>query len=369
MAISAGAYTSAAAWLVGRRLGELAAASASLPAVTLLKPLHGAPPGLTEALESFCRQDYAGEVQTVFGVQDPGDPAIGVVRNLRTRHPGVALDLVVDPTRHGTNRKVSNLINMAGRARHDVLVLSDADIEVTSGYLSAIASALAQPGVGVVSCLYVGKGRAGPWSRLAAMAIDYHFLPNAVMGMALGMARPCFGSTIALTAETLGRIGGFEALANHLADDFEIGRRARALGLAIAVPPMLVTHLCAEASVRELIGHELRWGRTVRQIDPAGYAGSAITYPLPLALIAGAFLGFSPIALVLIFAILGVRIAAKARIDRATGAKAGPWFLIPARDVLSFAVFLASFAVNTVGWGGERLRVRRDGVLIHTQGS
>jgi ceramide glucosyltransferase len=186
-----------------------------------------------------------------------------------------------------------------------------------------------------------------------------------VLGKTLGMAEPCFGSTIALTANTLQRIGGFRAIADHLADDYEIGRAVRALGLSIAIPPMTVSHRCLEASLGALVDHELRWGRTVRQIDPGGYAGSLITYPLPLALIAGALLGFSPPALGLIFAAFGVRIACKVYIDTATGARAGRWWLIPARDILSFGVFISSFTVNTVGWQGRRFRVGRDGVLSH----
>jgi ceramide glucosyltransferase len=190
--------------------------------------------------------------------------------------------------------------------------------------------------------------------------------PNAVLGLTLGLARPCFGSTIALRVETLAAIGGLQAFADHLADDYEIGRAVRARGLAIAVPRVMVAHRCIEASGAHLIDHELRWGRTVRQLEPAGYMGSLITHPLPLALLAGALIGAPTPALALILTALGVRIACKFAMDAATGASVGYWWLIPARDVLSFGVFVASFTVNTVGWQGGRFRVGRDGVLSHT---
>ncbi|MBA3812593.1 MAG: bacteriohopanetetrol glucosamine biosynthesis glycosyltransferase HpnI, partial [Caulobacteraceae bacterium] len=338
-------------------------APAAFPAVSLLKPLHGAPHGLAEALETFCRQDYPGQAQIVLGVAEGGDPAAVVVRDLQARHPEMDIRLVVDGRRHGANRKVSNLINLAREAQHEILILSDADIAVTPAYLSAVVAALDAPGVGAVSCLYVGRGKAGAWSRLSAMGTDYEFLPNAILGIALGLARPCFGSTIALTRETLGRIGGFEAVADYLADDYEIGRAVRRLGLCVAIPPVLVAHLCHESSAAELIEHEIRWARTVRLIDPAGHAGSLITYAFPLALLAGALTGFTPAALGLIFTILVVRIGVKFRIDAATGGGAGPWWLIPPRDVLSFCVFLASFAGRSVTWRGRRFRVSRDGVL------
>jgi ceramide glucosyltransferase len=200
------------------------------------------------------------------------------------------------------------------------------------------------------------------------MAINHGFLPNAVLALTLGLARPCFGSTIALRVETLAEIGGLHAFADHLADDYEIGRAVRARGLAVVVPRMVVSHRCIEASGADLIDHELRWGRTVRQLEPAGYFASLITYPLPLALAAGVLLApMAPaLALALILIALGVRIACKFAMDVTTGAPAGHWWLIPARDVLSFGVFVASFAVNTVGWQGGRFRVGRDGVLSHT---
>ena len=334
--------------------------------VSLIKPLHGAYPGMGQVLEGFCDQDYGAPVQIVFGVRDRSDPAVAVVEALKARRPDADIELVVDPSQHGANRKVSNLINIAARARHPILVLSDADIGVAPDYLRQVTSALAGQGVGAVSCLYVGEDDGSPWSRLGAMAINNAFLPNAVLGLTLGLARPCFGSTIALTKETLAAIGGLHAFADHLADDYEIGRAVRARGLAIAVPRMVVSHRCIEASGADLIGHELRWGRTVRQLEPAGYLGSLITHPLPLALAAGTLLGFSAAGIAVILTALGVRIACKFAMDAATGASAGRWWLIPARDVLSFGVFVASFTVNTVGWQGGRFRVGRDGVLSHT---
>jgi ceramide glucosyltransferase len=334
--------------------------------VSVIKPLHGAYPGMLEVLQGYCDQDFGAAVQIVFGVRDPADPAVAVVAALRARRPHTDIELVIDPAQHGANRKVSNLINIAARARHPILVLSDADIGVAPDYLRQVTSALAGRGVGAVSCLYVGEDDGSPWSRLGAMAINNGFLPNAVLGLTLGLARPCFGSTIALTTETLAQIGGLQAFADHLADDYEIGRAVRARGLAIAVPRMVVSHRCIEATGADLIGHELRWGRTVRQLEPAGYLGSLITHPLPLALVAGALIGAPLPALTLILTALGVRIACKFAMDAVTGSPAGHWWLIPARDVLSFGVFVASFTVNTVGWQGGRFRVGRGGVLSHT---
>ncbi len=361
------AYTMGAGLLAARFVSRRARAAVSFPPVSIVKPLHGAPDGLAEALERFCDQDYPGDVQILFGVQDAGDPAIAVVEGLKASRPDADICLVVDPRLYGVNRKASNLINIAARARHGLLILSDADIWVEADYLRRVVGALSSPGVGAVSCLYVGSAGRGLWSRLAAMAIDYHFLPGAVVGKALGLAQPCFGSTIAISTDVLAEIGGFAAFADHLADDYEIGRAVRARGYRIAIPPMIVSHYCGEESGAELFGHELRWGRTVRQIDPAGYAGSLITYPAPLAMIAAALSGLPVWSLVLVSVTVASRVLLKVCVDRATGSRAGPWWLVPLRDVLSFGVFLATFAVNTVGWQGRRFKVGPDGVLSHTR--
>ena len=359
-------YTLAAAVLAARFVSSPARVGLSHPPVTIIKPLHGASGGLLQTLQRFCDQDYPGPVQILFGVHDAADPAVKVVERLRASRPDADIELIVDARLHGANRKASNLINIAARARHGLLILSDADILVAPVYLRQVTAALAQPGVGAVSCLYVGLSTRNLWSRLSAMGIDYQFLPSAVLGKAIGMAQPCFGSTIALTSAVLAEIGGFAAFADHLADDYEIGRAVRARGYRIAMPPMTVAHVCTERSRAELIGHELRWGRTVRQIDPAGYAGSIITYPLPLALLAAACSGFTSWSWALIAMTWLARLALKLCVDGATGARAGPWWLMPVRDCLSFGLFLASFAVNTVGWQGRRFRVGPDGLLLQT---
>lgn len=365
LAIAGVVYGVIATTLTARMLSRRSPSAIAFPAVTLLKPLHGVYPGMGAVLDAFCDQDYPAAVQIVFGVHDAADPAIGVVEALMARRPQADIALVVDPALHGVNRKISNVINIATHARHGVLVLTDADILPPATWLRQVTRALDGEGVGAVTCLYVGQDDGSWWSRLGAMNISYGFLPNAVLGKTCGLAEPCFGSTIALRGETLAAMGGFQTFANHLADDFEIGRATRALGHTIAMPPVVVRHLGHEADLNTLFDHELRWGRTVRQIDPAGYAGSVITNPLPLALIASALLGFSPLGLGLIFITLGVRIGCKFAMDGATGTSAGRWWMIPARDVLSLCVFVASFAVNTVGWQGRRFRVGRDGVLSH----
>jgi ceramide glucosyltransferase len=357
-------YALFAAWAARGFVRQAARSAADYPPVTVLKPLHGIEPDLYANLAGFCAQAYPGPVQIIFGLDDPSDPAAGVVRKLVADFPDRDLRLVVDARRHGENHKVSNLINMVREARHDVLIVSDSDIVVAPDYLKHVTAALAQPGVALVTCLYRGIAAAGIWSRLSAAAIDYHFLPNVLAGLRLGLAAPCFGSTIALRAKTLAEIGGFAAVADQLADDYALGALVRATGKTVAIPNYTVGHVCSESSARDLIRHELRWARTIRSIDPAGFAGLAITYPLPLALIGLALGGLHPAGLI-VLAALACRAMLQSEIDRAFGLR-GDWFRLgPLRDLLSFAIFVASFFGRGVQWRGHRYGLRTDNKLAY----
>ena len=356
-------YTVLAAVLAGRYAPRRKHAASSPQAVTVLKPLHGAEPHLEDNLATFFAQDYPAPFQLVFGIQDKSDPASDVVARLRARYPHVEAALVVDGRRHGSNAKISNLINMQEAARHDVLILSDADIAVPSDYLGRVAAALQPKEVGVVTCLYTGWAGAGLGSRLCAMGIDYQFLPNAVVSLVLGLAEPCFGSTVAIKRAVLDEIGGLPAFANLLADDYEIGRAVRAKGYRIAVPRFAVRHACNEKNIGEWLAHELRWARTLRVVAPAGHVCSIVIHAIPLALLGVILSGFTLFAVACLVTTLAARAVLKWRVDRLYGCYGGPLWLLPVRDVLSFGVFLVSLFGGSVEWQGERLRVKQNGAL------
>jgi ceramide glucosyltransferase len=359
-------YALLAAVLAGRFMRRAPKAPIRHPAVTILKPLHQCEPDLAKNLETFFTQDYPAAVQIVFGVHDQADPAIAVVRALQAKYPQADTALVVDAALYGANAKVSNLINMLPSAKHDTLVLSDSDIAVSPRWLTQVTAALSRPGVGVVTCLYTGEpARDGHrlWSGLAAMGTSYSFLPNAMLGTSLGLAAPCFGSTIALTRQTLDEVGGFAVFANQLADDYEIGRAVRDRGYVLAMPALGVGHTAAENTLSELFRHELRWTRTIRLVNPAGHVGSIVTHGFAFALMGAALLGFAPASLMILALALAARLFLKARIDGLFGTNAGPYWLMPVRDLLSFVVFLASLFGETVHWRGSHFAVEPSGAM------
>jgi len=365
LALISAMYALAAVCLAGRfKIGRQSAPTRT-PPVTLLKPLHFDEPRLRENLESFCRQSYPAPMQIVFGVQDPLDPAIKIVESLKRAYPGLDIELVIDTRLYGANRKVSNLINLVERAKYDVLVLSDSDIAVAGNYLCAVTASLEQAKGGAVTCVYSGAPLNNIWSRFVAMGINYQFIPNALFGETLGLASPCFGSTIALRKDLLRRIGGMQAFSDLLADDYEIGRAVRAHGHSMTLAPIVVSHTCAEHSGREMFDHELRWARTVRLLNTGGHLGTIITHAVPLALIAMALNGVHWTSVAVLGTALLARHSVKWRMDRVLGTSAGPAWLLPVRDVLSFAVFLGSLFGGNIRWRGSRFLVAPDGVLSH----
>lgn len=362
-----GAASAVPAALAVRRLAARSPVAAGPAlAASVLKPLHGAAPGLASNLASTLAQDHAAPFEVLFVVRDPNDPAAAAAEAAMSAHPGRPARLVRNPRLHGANRKVSQLLNLEGLARHPVLVVADADMRVDTDWLSRATAPLADPSVGLATCLYRAEAADGRFpSRLGALGTDWHFLPGAALGEMMGQAGGCYGATMALRREVLDRIGGFAPLADLLADDHALGEAVRRLGLRVVVVPALPVHMAHEASLRDLLAHELRWARTLRLLAPAGYLGMGVTHPLAWGLMAAmaAPAGWGVTALaVALFARLGLAAA----VDSATGAtaKLGRLALLPLRDLLSFAIWAAGLARSSVVWGGRRYRLRRDGSMV-----
>jgi ceramide glucosyltransferase len=357
--LPAWAYLIGAAVAVVRFVRRQVSAAPDRPAVSVLKPLHGDEPGLYENLRSFAEQDYPA-LQIVLGVNDPQDGALPAARALMRDLPACDIALVVDARARGSNRKVANLENMFELARHDMVVLADSDMRVDRNYLGTVTAPLVDCRTGAVTCLYKGVSTGGSWSELGAMHINFGFLPSALVAEALGLGGGCFGATIALRRKTLERIGGFARLRYDLADDHRIGAEVSALGLAVVLSPYIVEARVSERSLADLWRHELRWARTVRAVAPAGFVGSVLAHPVAIAALAVAA-GFGLTALIFLVISCVIRWVTARLIADALGVPpAKPW-LLPVRDALSFAVFVASFFGRTVFWRDQVFHVGASG--------
>jgi ceramide glucosyltransferase len=338
----------------------------STPPVSMLKPLRGDDGHLHENLRSFCEQDYP-RFEVIFGVQSLDDPAVAVVDRLIREFPHLALRLVVDERAIGTNRKASNLANLVRQAKHDTFILADGDMRVDPAYIRAVVASLEERTVGLVTCLYSGVAHRGIASQLNAMFINEWFLPAALVGARIERLCHAFGATIACRRDTLRAIGGFDAVANHLADDYMLGWLTSRRGLRVALAPYLVENVVAERDLRSLFFHELRWARTLRTVRPVSYFCSLFTYGIPVSLIWAGVGTAGRMALLAAGLHVGLRCLGRALLYRSLNRRV-PWsktWLVPVRDTASFILGVLSFFGHTVRWHDEPFRVRRDGRLEH----
>ncbi len=337
------------------------------PAVSVLKPLHGAEPGLYENLLSFVDQDYPA-MQIVFGVRNPDDGALPIARRIIAERPERDIALVIDSRVCGRNLKVANLVNMLPAARHDVLVFADSDMRVGRDYLATVTAPLRDPGIGLVTCLYKGWPTGGLWSRLGALHINFGFLPGALLGETLNAGGGCFGATIALRRGVLERVGGLAVVRDELADDHRIGTAVREAGFATALSPYLVETSVSEKNFKCLWRHELRWARTVRLMAPVGFAGSIVTHAVALSLIAALLCGLSLTSLGFLALSCALRWASAGAIAWTLRLPAAGLWLLPLRDLLSFAVFVGSFCGRDVSWRDQLFHVEPSGIIVERDG-
>ena len=370
MALAFGAALYAVVAVIASRVSTVRAAagerSAAPTPVSVLKPLCGAEPRLFENLATFCEQTHPC-FEVICGVSRSDDPAIAVVHQLQAAYPHCRISLVVDPRIHGTNLKVSNLINLAHWARHDVFVLADSDIAVERDYLERVCAPLADPQAGIVTCLYRAKGIAGFWSRVGAQFINEWFVPSVRIAHTFGSTRFGFGATLALRRATLERMGGFERLNNTLADDFWLAEHVRELGLNTVLSPVVVETDVTESTLAALWDRETRWLRTIRSVNRVGFAFLFVTITLPW-IVCGAWLAFAlrgmavhPAVSIALVAAAATGVAARVILHAMTSGERTLFrrdlALMPVRDALLFAQWMAGSFGSTVVWRGVRIPV------------
>lgn len=337
------------------------------PPVSILKPLCGAEPGLYENLRSFCQQDYP-EYQLVFGVLDPHDPALAVVKRLMAEFPSLPIDVVIDQRQHGSNCKVSNLINIIARARHDVLTMADSDAYVGPDYLRIVTAPLRDRGVGLVTCLYHAVPTRLMCSRLGAMYVNEWYIPSVLLAWLFGYQGYVSGQTLCVRRETLEMIGGLQGIASYLADDHRLGELVRELGLRIVLSSYVPSAEHHEPSFGSLIRHEVRWMRTIHVLRPRSFYFVFLTFTLPLALFGIVLAGGARLIATPAWALFGIVIGARLALYLAhrphrDGRLLRDLWLLPCRDLLLLSVWYRSLFTSRITWRGNEFDVDVTGIM------
>ncbi len=337
------------------------------PPVTIFKPICGWEQDMDENLRSFCEQDYP-VYQIIFGLHGEDDAAIPVIQKIIEDYPQLDLEMVIDARLHGSNHKVSNLINMFPTAKHEILVVSDSDMRVRKNYLHNIMAPFANTANGAVTCLYSGRTDDGVASKLNAMFINEWFLPSVLISDALKDISYCLGATMAVRREILTDIGGFKALVNYLADDYMLGQMVSERGYKVHLSHTIVENLSYELSYKSLFLHELRWARTLRTAEPLGYLGTFLTDTLMVSIFTASFALLFTQHTFLPASILGITITARILLHLQVKSALelngiGSLFLIPVRDVMSFIIRIVSYMGNSVEWRNHTFSVDDNGLM------
>ena len=326
------------------------------PPISILKPVQGRDPGFYACIRSHAAQDYP-EFEILFGVSDPADPAIADIESLQREFPGLPIFCHRVSTT-APNAKTGVLAELARHARYEILLVNDGDIFVPPGYLDAAVAPLEDAGTGLATCLYRAHGGSVA-TRMEALGIATDFAASVMVARLVGVAEFALGSTMAFGAETLRAIGGFEAIVDYLADDYQLGRHIHQLGLHIAFADVVVETNLGAGSWLDVWRHQLRWARTIRVSRLAGYCGSIVTHATLwsiVALLVGAWWAAVPALALRIAA--GAWIAAEVLEDSSAARRSA---LMPIRDLFGSAVWLAGLFGTTVEWRGLKLHLRPDG--------
>jgi ceramide glucosyltransferase len=343
----------------GRRQPERAEAQ---PPVTLLVPLHGAEPLLEENLRAFAEQNYP-DLQLVLGVAHAGDPALPIAQRVAAGLADRRIDIDVGEVTGARNPKLANVLSMMRLVRNATLILADSDTRVDADYVRAVTAPLQTPEIGAVTCLFAGVPDGTFASKLGAMFMNEQFIPSALVDRLFGPLRHCFGPTNAFRASVLQSIGGFEALAPHLADDFMLGHFVARSGLRVVISKYVIRTMVSDSTLPILWEHELRWHRTIRGLQPLGYAGMFLTFPVPLALLAFALASRRVPAGALLATAVLARIALQRVAAHALGVRPAALWMIPLRDAFGLAVWARGLTGHDVRWRGAPLQMA-DGDLL-----
>ncbi|MBD2101924.1 bacteriohopanetetrol glucosamine biosynthesis glycosyltransferase HpnI [Leptolyngbya sp. FACHB-261] len=335
------------------------------PPVTILKPICGLDNETYENFASFCRQDYP-QYQIVFGVHNPGDPSVAVVKQIINDFPEIDVQLVVSDRLIGTNLKVSNLANAEAVAKYAILLLADSDVRVGPDYLKRVIQPLSNPVVGVVTCLY--RPRTQGWvATLEAVRISTEYLTGVLVANQLEGIKFALGPTIAIRKSALVAVGGFVAIADYLADDYQLGNLPAQAGYKVVLSDYVIEHFITSERPSDLIHRQIRWAFCTRVSRPWGYLALLFTHGTVASLLLLLATSGSVLAWVALSATWTTRLAmawivgARCLNDPVT--KKFLW-LVPLCDLISFALWCYSFSVNTIEWRGHRFKLKKDGKLV-----
>ncbi|HXT24254.1 MAG TPA: bacteriohopanetetrol glucosamine biosynthesis glycosyltransferase HpnI [Candidatus Eisenbacteria bacterium] len=342
---------------------------AQLPSVSILKPVHGMEAQLRENIESFFRQDYPS-YEILFAADEADDAALDLVREVSARYPQIPCRILVTGKPPWPNPPAYCFYRMAEMAAHEILVTSDSDVEVARNYLREVVAPMLNGKVGMVTCVYRGKNTAGFWAGLTAIGMSVEMTAGVLVANLLEGIKFGLGPTIAVKKEAVNKIGGYEVLGDYFANDFMIGNLIDKAGYRVVLSEHVIDHVVSQKNFKKMWENQLRWAKSTRYSRPKGHFGSGLIFAVPyglLGLVAGIALGMPRLGLALFGAALLNRIIESWLVGwcvvRDSVALKQIW-MFPLRDLLGFAVWIASYTGARTAWRDSRYELRGDKIVL-----
>ncbi|MDJ0950624.1 MAG: bacteriohopanetetrol glucosamine biosynthesis glycosyltransferase HpnI [Alphaproteobacteria bacterium] len=338
----------------------------SWPPVTILRPVHGLDKNFAANMRSACLQDYPA-YQVVFAVQRLDDPALPVLEEIAAEFGPDRVTLVAVDSEPVVNGKMQNLSNALSAARHDILLISDSDVHLRPDYLKAIVAPLRTSEAGF-SCSLYRAGSAETWyEKLELLTLNADFTASILFAEITDASDFCLGSSVAFRRKDLEEIGGFEALADYLVEDYEMGRRFRKKGLKMALVPYFVDLVVDLEDPRQWWHHQVYWDQNTWAAQPVGFLFMVLTFAVPFALLFALLRLFDPIGMMVLAAVLAVRLgtagvfAAHYLRDRAT---LRSLVYLPLRDLAGLLSWFTAIRKRTFIWRGHEFGLTREGRIV-----
>jgi ceramide glucosyltransferase len=337
--------------------------------LTLLKPLHGAEPGLEAHLVNFFEQDYS-QYEILFCTRTADDPGLAIARRVAARYPQIPAQFFSTGEPPYINAKVRSMELMEEAAAHDILVISDSDVRVTPDYLRAVALPFADPRVGAITCPYRGvAAEGGLWARLEAVGMSVEMTAGVLVARMMEGMQFALGPTMVFRRETIRRIGGFRVTADYCADDFVLGNETFRLGEKVVLSHHAIDHMVINASIVQSLKHQVRWMKSTRFSRPKGHFGTALTFSMPFGLL-GLVAGIASHHIAVGVGLLVWAIATRLALSIAVGnwvVGDRNWFnllvLYPVRDLMGFFFWAASYFSSRILWRGRVFELLHGGKM------
>jgi len=341
-----------------RHLGEDAPSTFARPAISILKPLCGHDDDLEANLEQFAALDYP-RYEVVLGVRSRRDSAYPVALACAARHPG-RVRVLIQRGEPGLNPKVNQLVTLARAARHDVLVVSDSNVEPPRGYLDEIAAELADGGVGLVTHPVVGVGERS----LGSLLDNMHQAGSVGAGM-IGAKRVAkkdivVGKSMAVRRSDLERLGGFACVANVLAEDWVMGKLIPSLGKRVAMGRRPIRNVSRDRTVTDFVKRYQRWAVIHRNaVGTPVFTAQVLLNPLAVSLVGW-------VVHPTMVAACGVAVLGSLKVVYDVGAlrllggsspSVRALWASPLKDLLLFYAWAHGLMTREIVWRSNRLRV------------